>query len=232
MLVLSVFDTAPLLRTDDQIHTTGMDIKQDLQACAAITIGKDMTLRDFAQGAWRMRGLGQGQTLHIFVVGEMEKLLTEALGVRTSRPEKFAAHCVAFLVTNSCRLEQMQDGQLQVQNLGTTWRRRALAQILDERGGDPARKVFVEDLDSSVPAQPELPQSLDKVLKAMKSSTRVSGFLAQEKSAELDAQIEAIIAKAVKESAAVSSSDLDSEMESEREQVRRGPSHASSVSRL
>lgn len=43
----------------DQIHTTGMDIKQDLQACAAITIGKDMTLRDFAQGAWRMRGLGQ-----------------------------------------------------------------------------------------------------------------------------------------------------------------------------
>ena len=105
-------------------------------------------------------------------------------------------------------------------------------QILDERGGDPARKVFVEDLDSSVPAQPELPQSLDKVLKAMKSSTRVSGFLAQENSAELDAQIEAIIAKAVKESAAVSSSDLDSEMESEREQVRRGPSHASSVSRL
>jgi hypothetical protein len=51
----------------DQTHTTGMDIKQDLQACAAITIGKDMTLRDFAQGGWRMRGLGQGQTLHIFV---------------------------------------------------------------------------------------------------------------------------------------------------------------------
>ena len=32
-----------------------MDIKQDLQACAAITIGKDMTLRDFAQGAWRSK---------------------------------------------------------------------------------------------------------------------------------------------------------------------------------
>jgi hypothetical protein len=40
----------------------------------------------------------------------MEKLLSEALGSRPSSPEKFAAHCVAFLVTNSCRLEQMQDG--------------------------------------------------------------------------------------------------------------------------
>ena len=52
----------------DQIHTTGMDIKQDLQACAAITIGKDMTLRDFAQGAWRMRGLGQVMQRHIHLV--------------------------------------------------------------------------------------------------------------------------------------------------------------------
>ena len=89
-----------------------------------------------------MRGLGQGQTLHIFVVGEMEKLLSEALGSRPSS-EKFAAHVVAFLVTNSCRLEQMQDGQLQVQNLGTCWRRRALAQILERQGGKEPTQVFV-----------------------------------------------------------------------------------------
>ena len=74
----------------------------------------------------------QGQTLHIFVVGEMEKLLSEALGSRPTA-EKFAAHVVAFLVTNSCRLEQMQDGQLQVQNLGTCWRRRALEQLSIDR---------------------------------------------------------------------------------------------------
>ena len=33
----------------DQVHTTGMDIKQALDACAAVTLGKDMTLRDYAQ---------------------------------------------------------------------------------------------------------------------------------------------------------------------------------------
>ena len=45
----------------------------------------------------------------------------------------------------------MQDGQLQVQNLGTCWRRQALAQILDQRGGSSPSQVFVEDLDSTVP---------------------------------------------------------------------------------
>ncbi len=33
----------------DQVHTTGMDIKQSLSACALLTIGKDMIFRDYAQ---------------------------------------------------------------------------------------------------------------------------------------------------------------------------------------
>jgi hypothetical protein len=45
----------------DQIHTTGMDIHQCIDAKAAITLGKDMTFRDYAQGAFRMRGIGQGE---------------------------------------------------------------------------------------------------------------------------------------------------------------------------
>ena len=32
----------------DQVHTTGMDIKQQISACACLTIGKDMTFRDYA----------------------------------------------------------------------------------------------------------------------------------------------------------------------------------------
>jgi len=39
-----------------QVHTTGMDIKQAVDACAALTLGKDMVFRDYAQGAFRMRG--------------------------------------------------------------------------------------------------------------------------------------------------------------------------------
>ena len=41
----------------DQVHTTGMDIKQAAASQAAITLGKDMCLRDYAQGAWRMRSV-------------------------------------------------------------------------------------------------------------------------------------------------------------------------------
>jgi hypothetical protein len=37
----------------DQTHTTGMDIKQHFSARAAVTLGKDMTFRDLAQGAYR-----------------------------------------------------------------------------------------------------------------------------------------------------------------------------------
>jgi hypothetical protein len=37
----------------DQTHTTGMDIKQHFTARAAVTLGKDMTFRDLAQGAYR-----------------------------------------------------------------------------------------------------------------------------------------------------------------------------------
>ncbi|CAK0867309.1 unnamed protein product [Prorocentrum cordatum] len=43
----------------DQIHTTGMDIQHRLDAVAALTLGKDMVWRDFAQGAYRMRGIGR-----------------------------------------------------------------------------------------------------------------------------------------------------------------------------
>jgi hypothetical protein len=58
----------------DQIHTVGMDIKQTLDAIAAVTLGKDMTLRDYTQACWRMRGLGKGQTVHLYIVGELPPL--------------------------------------------------------------------------------------------------------------------------------------------------------------
>jgi hypothetical protein len=49
----------------DNVHTTGLDVPQAPNALAVITIGKDTTLRDYSQGAYRMRGVGQvcGHTL-------------------------------------------------------------------------------------------------------------------------------------------------------------------------
>ena len=45
----------------DQVHTTGTDFFQAPDTVAAVSVGKDMTLRDYAQGCWRMHaGAGQG----------------------------------------------------------------------------------------------------------------------------------------------------------------------------
>ena len=40
---------------------------QTLSARAAMTLGKDMTFRDFAQGAFRMRAVGSGQTITLLI---------------------------------------------------------------------------------------------------------------------------------------------------------------------
>jgi hypothetical protein len=61
----------------DQIHTTGMDIHQCIDARAVLTLGKDMTFRDYAQGAFRMRGIGKGQTVHLFVIPEVMRLIDD-----------------------------------------------------------------------------------------------------------------------------------------------------------
>ena len=61
----------------DQVHTTGMDIHQCIDARAALTLGKDMTFRDYAQGAFRMRGIGQGQTIELFIIPEVLRLIDD-----------------------------------------------------------------------------------------------------------------------------------------------------------
>ena len=115
----------------DQVHTTGIDIKQGLQVTAAITLGKDMTLRDYAQGAWRMRGLGIGQTLHLILIDEVIKLMQNVLPECGEDSANMAADVVAFLLKNSCGAEAMQEAQLIQQDLSTVWRRRAIKVLLE-----------------------------------------------------------------------------------------------------
>jgi hypothetical protein len=62
----------------DQVHTTGVDVRQALDARAAVTVGKDVTLRDYAQGAWRMRQIGQGQSMVTIVPPEVSALIFAA----------------------------------------------------------------------------------------------------------------------------------------------------------
>ena len=70
----------------DQIHTTGMDIKHTLSARAAITIGKDMVFRDLAQGAYRMRGIAQGQTITMLIIPEVGLGAGVGVGVGVGLP--------------------------------------------------------------------------------------------------------------------------------------------------
>lgn len=71
----------------DQIHTTGMDIHQCIDARAALTLGKDMTFRDYAQGAFRMRGIGKGQTIELFIIPEVMRLVQDQrVRLGASRP--------------------------------------------------------------------------------------------------------------------------------------------------
>ena len=70
----------------DQIHTTGMDIHQCIDAKAALTLGKDMTFRDYAQGAFRMRGIGKGQTIELFIIPEVLRLINDHISRANQRP--------------------------------------------------------------------------------------------------------------------------------------------------
>lgn len=64
-----------------------MDIKQSLSAVAILTMGKDMTFRDYAQGAFRMRGIGKGQRIHLFITPEIKRLVETTLPRLTGRVE-------------------------------------------------------------------------------------------------------------------------------------------------
>ncbi|GMF19344.1 unnamed protein product [Phytophthora fragariaefolia] len=135
----------------DQVHTTGMDIKQCVNARAVVTLGKDMTFRDYAQGAYRMRGIATGQSICLFLIPEVEnrirhemKLAQVDLRTQASaqqRLDEFLLLVPAWLLINSMRMESMQLVQLSLQELHNTWRRRALHSLLDEISAAAAKEA-------------------------------------------------------------------------------------------
>ena len=92
--VLSHFSSIIRFTFFDQIHTTGIDIKQSPTARAVITIGKDMVFRDYAQGAYRMRGIGKGQCIHLYLVPEVISLVSQTLQSCSAETGGFHCRCV------------------------------------------------------------------------------------------------------------------------------------------
>eukprot|EP01061_Rhynchopus_euleeides_P007779 TRINITY_DN1682_c1_g1_i2.p1 TRINITY_DN1682_c1_g1~~TRINITY_DN1682_c1_g1_i2.p1 ORF type:complete len:3842 (+),score=1703.90 TRINITY_DN1682_c1_g1_i2:1018-11526(+) len=114
----------------DQIHTTGMDIKQAPTARSVVTIGKDMTFRDYAQGAYRMRGIGKGQTVHLFVIKEVQCKIVADLGDYAQNRPELDVPC--WLLLNSMRMENLQAVKLGEQELQNIWRKHALQGLVGE----------------------------------------------------------------------------------------------------
>ena len=128
----------------DQVHTTGMDIKQMPSARAVVTIGKDMTFRDYAQGSYRMRGIGKGQTIHLFIIPEVQNRIIEELELvneRSSQNNNINNRSItgraeldvpAWLLINSMRMESVQFVQLSQQELYNIWRKTGYSTLVDE----------------------------------------------------------------------------------------------------
>ncbi|CUG89319.1 zinc finger protein, putative [Bodo saltans] len=113
----------------DQVHTTGMDIKQMPTATAVVTLGKDLVFRDYAQGSYRMRGIGKGQRLRVYVIPEVHVRLADVLGP-SRRTGRLEVDVPAWLILNAMRLEGLQFVKLCQQELLNIWRKRALQVLL------------------------------------------------------------------------------------------------------
>eukprot|EP00397_Hematodinium_sp_SG-2012_P000007 GEMP01000007.1.p1 GENE.GEMP01000007.1~~GEMP01000007.1.p1 ORF type:complete len:5820 (+),score=1409.10 GEMP01000007.1:169-17628(+) len=124
----------------DQIHCVGMDIRHTEDALAALTLGKDLTFRDYAQGAYRMRGIGIGQRIQLWVIPEVQLLISRELtkhnatALHTEKTEdgrqrKVLEEVAAWLVLNSMRSERLQWNNLQLQDLANAWRKGAFKEL-------------------------------------------------------------------------------------------------------
>jgi len=134
----------------DQVHTTGMDIQHRLDACAALTLGKDMVFRDYSQGAYRMRGIGKGQTIHLLIIPEIERLIDRELSrcvpndidlsnKLLRQKYEFALdksrvleRVTAWLIINSMQSERVQFNQLCLQNISNIWRKNAFETVIKD----------------------------------------------------------------------------------------------------
>eukprot|EP00913_Durusdinium_trenchii_P003249 g3005.t1 len=113
----------------DQVHTTGMDIQHKRDCVGAITLGKDMVFRDYAQGAYRLRGIGKGQKLRILIIPEVRELISKhMLQANATAP----CDVCGWLVLNSMLSDRLQFNVLQTQNLSNIWRKNAWNTLMEK----------------------------------------------------------------------------------------------------
>eukprot|EP01046_Picozoa_sp_COSAG06_P074687 COSAG06_NODE_22962_length_707_cov_0.922697_2_plen_116_part_01 len=115
-----------------------MDIQHVVNARAAITLGKDMCFRDYVQGAFRMRGIGRGQRMTVFIIPEVQELMARELSDSKLGPAGAALRAAAakksqssatlcdiagWLTVNSMHSEKIQWQMLALQNTANIYRK-------------------------------------------------------------------------------------------------------------
>ena len=132
-----------------------MDIKQAVDASAALTLGKDMVFRDYAQGAFRMRGIGRGQTICLLVPPEIDERirvqvsLGSGVQVNKNRDERqYLKDVLSWLTINSMRMDGIQFSLLCEQNVGNVWRKIAFAQLRDDRRAQRRDPTTIKTTDN------------------------------------------------------------------------------------
>lgn len=97
-----------------------------------------VTFRDYAQGAYRMRGISLGQRINVLLVPEVEELMRRAfdgLELDTSMPRFAGADAkdaavleqiTCWLTMNALHSEAMQSNFQMQQNLANLYRRNSL----------------------------------------------------------------------------------------------------------
>lgn len=110
----------------DHAHVTGVDVHMPVFGHAYMTLGKDLSFRDAAQAAWRMRGLGVGQTLTWLIPPGV----AQAIGSSAGRGSWGAAAVVQWLLRQGVRRHAKQLVQLTWQRASEAWRHDALHSLL------------------------------------------------------------------------------------------------------
>ena len=117
----------------DHIHTTGMDIKQSIVCTAFLTVSPSMVFRDYAQGAYRMRGLGNGQTLDILVPPEAKDVCNEAISMKSSGGFELTRQLqlVQWMLQKEAEAVDHQKTILHKQCINNLWRKAGFKNVLD-----------------------------------------------------------------------------------------------------
>ena len=92
-----------------------------------------MIFRDYAQGAYRMRGIGAGQTIHLYIIPEVKKIIQSVIPHPSG---SMVVDACAWLQINGIKQEKMQFMQLCTQNTATIGRKEALAILLKKSASE------------------------------------------------------------------------------------------------